>query len=214
MTKKFSEHKHHKRRIEDYSEVMRNEKAESSSLRSFLPKPKKLSFELQDREEEVILVLRQHPITQLGAVFLLTTGVFFVPWLFNVSQILNIFPKAYVVALYVFLFTVFLGLILRSFLLWFFNVNIITDERIIDVDFLSMIYKNISTAKIDNIEDVTSRSSGVISSVFDYGTIYIQTAGEKTEFQFENVPHPAKVAKLLNELIIEEEREKLEGRVN
>ena len=203
-----------KRKVEDYSEVMKHEQSSNSSLKSFIPKPKKISFELQDRDEDVILILRQHPITQLKVSLLLGLGFFFIPWVLNTSGLMSIFTTRFAVAFYIFMFIVFLGLLLRSFLLWFFNVYIITDERIIDVDFLSMVYKNISTAKIENIEDVTNRSSGITSSIFNYGDIYIQTAGEKTEFEFENVPHPAKVAKLINELILEEEREKLEGRVN
>jgi len=53
-----------------------------------------------------------------------------------------------------------------------------------------------------------------LATVVDYGTVYIQTAGEKTEIEFENVPQPAKVAAILNELLLEEEREKIEGRVS
>lgn len=203
-----------KRKVEEYSEVMKHERASTSSLKSYIPKPKKISFELQDRDEEIILVLRQHPITQVKSALTLITSFFFIPWLLNFSGLIKIFPKHFVLAFYLFLLVIFLGLILRSFLLWFFNVYIITDERIIDVDFLSIIYKNISTAKTENIEDITNLSSGVLPSIFDYGTIFIQTAGEKTEFEFENVPHPARIAKLMNELILEEEREKIEGRVN
>ena len=103
---------------------------------------------------------------------------------------------------------------MESFLTWYFNVYIITDERIIDVDFLSLIYQNISSAKIDNIEDVTATKGGALRSVFDFGKVQIQTAAEKREFEFEDVPHPSKVTKLLNELMIEEEVEKIEGRVN
>ena len=51
-------------------------------------------------------------------------------------------------------------------------------------------------------------------SVFDFGTVQIQTAAEKTMFEFEDVPHPAQVTKLINELMLEEEREKIEGRVS
>jgi len=214
MTKKGQNPKGAKRKVEEYSEVMKHERPSNSSLKSFIPKPKKISFELQDRDEEVILVLRQHPITQIKTSLMLLLGFFFIPWILNVSGLMLIFPTRFVFAFYAFLVILFLGLALRSFLLWFFNVYIITDERIIDVDFLSMIYKNISMAKTENIEDVTNRSCGVMSSIFDYGDIYIQTAGEKTEFEFAKVPHPAKVSKLINELILEEEREKLEGRVN
>lgn len=203
-----------KRTIEDYSQVMKHEIASNNPLKSFIPKPNKISFEIQDHDEKIILVLRQHPITQIKSIAFLFFAFFFVPWLVQVSGLLSFLPSPFNVAFYIFLFVLFLGMAFRCFLLWFFNVYIITDERIIDVDFLSMIYKNISTAKLENIEDVTKKTSGISASLFDYGTILIQTAATKNEFEFEHVPHPAKVVKLLNELVIEEERERIEGRVN
>ena len=111
-------------------------------------------------------------------------------------------------------YTLTLGFALETFLVWFFSVFIITDERIIDVDFLSLLFKDISSAKIDAIQDISSKTGGALATVVDYGTVYIQTAGESTEIQFENVPQPAKVAAVLNELLLEEEKEKLEGRVS
>ena len=205
---------HRKRRVEEYSDVMRHEHSSDNSFKSFIPKPKQISFELQNYDEDVILVLRQHPITQLKSTLLLIFTFFLIPWLISFSGLFSALPMRFIVALYLFAIIAFVGSATRQFLLWFFNVYIITDERIIDVDFISMIYKNISAAKIENIEDVTTRSTSAMSSIFDYGTIYVQTAGEKTEFEFEGVPQPAKVARLLNELILEEEREKIEGRVN
>ena len=206
MTKKIQ--------IEDYSEVMKHETSSNNYLKSYIPKPSKISFEIQDRDEEIILILRQHPITQVKSIFILLFSFLFVPSLLKVSGLIDFLPEKFRFAFYAFIFILFLGMTFRSFLIWFFNVYIITDERIIDVDFLSMIYKNISTAKTENIEDVTKNTSGIMASLFDYGTIYIQTAAAKNEFEFEHVPHPAKVVKLLNELVIEEERERIEGRVN
>lgn len=203
-----------KRQVEDYSEVMKHETATDNPLKAFIPKPNKITFEIQDRDEKIILVLRQHPITQVKNLFILLFSFLVIPWLLKTAGILAFFPNQFRLAFNVFLVVLFLGMALRYFLLWFFNVYIITDERIIDVDFLSMIYKNISTAKIENIEDITKQTSGIMASVFDYGTILIQTAATKNEFEFEHVPHPAAVVKLLNELVLEEEREKIEGRVN
>jgi hypothetical protein len=202
------------RQVEDYSEVMKHENSSNNPLKSYIPKPKKISFEIQDRDEKIILVLRQHPITQIKSIFVLLFSFLFVPWLLRVAGLIAFLPDQFRLAFSFFLFVLFLGMAFRCFLLWFFNVYIITDERIIDVDFLSMIYKNISTAKIENIEDVTKQTSGIMASLFDHGTILIQTAATKNEFEFEHVPHPARVVKLLNELVIEEEREKIEGRVN
>lgn len=202
------------RQVEDYSEVMKHETSSNNPLKSYIPKPSKISFEIQDRDEKIILVLRQHPITQVKSIFVLLFSFLFVPWLLRVDGLMAFLPDQFRLAFNFFLLVLFLGMTFRCFLLWFFNVYIITDERIIDVDFLSMIYKNISTAKIENIEDVTKQTSGIMASLFDHGTILIQTAATKNEFEFEHVPHPAKVVKLLNELVIEEEREKIEGRVN
>ena len=69
-----------------------------------------------------------------------------------------------------------------------------------------------SSAKIENIEDITVATSGVLASVIDLGTVYIQTAAEVPEIEFEEIPHPSTVAKALNELMLEEEREKIQGR--
>ena len=206
--------KHKKRKIEEYSEVMRKEKSSDNFFKSFIPKPKKISIDIQDENEKIVLVLRQHPITQLKNTITLILAALIVPFLLSKSGFFSSLPEKYLIAAYFFGIILILGLFTRAFLLWFFNVYIITDERIIDVDFDSMIYKNISSAKIENIEDITTQTMGPMASIFDFGTILLQTAGEKTEFEFDHVPHPSKVTKLLNELILEEEREKLEGRVN
>ncbi len=96
---------------------------------------------------------------------------------------------------------------------WFFNIFILTDERVIDVDFLNLFSRVISDAKIDHIQDVNSEMSGVWQTFFNFGTVFIQTAGEKPQFIFQNIPQPDKVVEIINHLIDLEEQEKLEGRV-
>jgi hypothetical protein len=96
---------------------------------------------------------------------------------------------------------------------WFFNIYILTDERIVDVDFKNIFFRRISTAKIEEIQDVNIQSSGSFETFFGYGSLFIQTAAEVSEFDFLYVPNPDKVGKILNQLIDLEEQEKIEGRV-
>jgi uncharacterized membrane protein YdbT with pleckstrin-like domain len=103
--------------------------------------------------------------------------------------------------------------VFESFLDWFFSVFIITDERMFDVDFVNLIYREISEANLDQIQDVTVKMGGVVRTIFNYGDILIQTASEVPNIEFEAVPHPDQVAKVLRELRVQEETEKLEGRV-
>lgn len=212
----MSNQKDHKSRkkVEEYSEVMRKEKPHNGFFDAFLAKPEKVTFEDQEENEQVVLVLRQHLITQVKPFASTILAALGIPFLLNLSGFLGSLPMNFQFAFQIFWICFIITLFIRSFLLWFFNVYIITDERIIDVDFHSMIFRNISSAKIENIEDISSAAAGPLAAVFDFGTILVQTAGERTQFEFDAVPQPSKVSKLLNELILEEEREKIEGRVD
>lgn len=202
-----------RRSVDEYSEVMRNERPNDSLLAAFAPKPRKIKVDVQAQDEEIILVLRQHPFTQVKWIFIAVI-MFFLPVFFGATGIFSFLPGRYQFAAGLGWYLLTAGFVIETFLKWFYRVFIITDERIIDVDFLSMLNKDISTTKIDKIEDVTAVTSGFLSSMFDFGTIIIQTAAAKQELMFESVPHPAKVTALLNDLIVEEELEKYEGRVN
>lgn len=202
-----------KRSVDEYSQVMRNEVETDGCYGAYIPKPKKLSIDILAQDEKIILLLRQHPITQVKFVVAVIVMVL-LPLLFGASDIFGFLPIRYQFAAGLGWYLLTFGFVLETFLNWFYRVFIITDERIIDVDFISMVHKDVSTTKIDKIEDVTSLNTGFFSSLIDYGTVIIQTAATKQEIQFENVPHPARVTSLLNELILEEELEKFEGRVS
>ncbi len=87
-----------------------------------------------------------------------------------------------------------------------FRVFIVTNRRVIDVDFHSMVHKDITTAKLENIQDVNFITAGVLASLIDYGTVYLQTAGATAKTEFEKVPHPSEVTKIVNEMIAQKKR--------
>lgn len=206
------ERTHLVRKPEEYSEVMRKEPKTRSPWAAFMVRPDGFTFETQDSGERVLLLLRRHGVTNLGWIvavivaLMLPIVLVFVPmflWLPENFQVMTVIGWYLAVVGYGF----------ERFLTWYFNVYIITDERIVDYDFYSLLYKRVSEAKIDKVEDVTFELGGASRSFFHYGNVYIQTAGERRELDFEDVPKPEVVVKLLNELVLEEEQEKLEGRV-
>lgn len=174
--------------------------------------PEKINFETRDSKEKVILFLRKHPITNIKwliASILLIMGPFFL----GIFPILNFMPPNFQFIAVLGWYLVATGYVLENFLSWFFNVYIVTDERIIDVDFDNLIYKEVSDANIDKIQDVTYKMGGVARTFFNYGDVSVQTASEVPNFDFLAVPSPDKVVRILQELRIEEEQEKLEGRL-
>lgn len=182
----------------------------NSFLSGFVAYPQSTSFETQEEKEKIILLLRQHFITNIHWI-LMVILMLFAPLILSVIPLIDFLPARFqfMTVLIWYLFT--LAYFLESSLSWYFNVYIVTDERVIDTDFYSLIYKHVSETKIDRIEDVTYIQGGFIQSMFNYGIVKIQTAGEIPELAFENVPQPAKIAKILNQLILQEEQEMLEG---
>ena len=182
-----------------------------SPFSSFFYLPNSVKFIGKDSKEKIILFLRRHPITNIGWV-ILTIILLLAPAVLSIFPILSFLPENFrfiAVAMWYMLTTAFA---FESFLNWFFNVCIITDERIFDVDFLNLVYREISEANIDQIQDVTVRMGGVVRTVFNYGDVLIQTASEVPRIEFSSVSRPDLVAKVLRELRVEEEQEKIEGR--
>ena len=171
-------------------------------MSSYYLRPDKTRFETQGNSEEIVLLLRAHPITTLGWVFtgllLILIPVFLFPYL-----ILNNFlPSNYtvfmpVVVLVWYLFT--FSYLLVSFLLWYFTVSIVTNERIIDIDFINILHKEFSATTLSKVEDVTMKTGGFIRALFDYGDVFIQTAGTNANFEFLAAPHPEKVVRIIND---------------
>ncbi len=179
---------------------------------SFIPKPKNIRFETQEELEKVLLLLRRHVIT--NAPWILTAIVLvIIPFFYSFFPFLDFLPARYFPFLIVGWYLLIVGFVFEKFLLWFYNIYIVTDERIIDVDFYHILYKVISDAKIDKIQDVSYEQKGIFQAFFNYGDILIQTAAEKTQFVFESIPNPDEVVTVINFLIAEEEQEVIEGRI-
>jgi hypothetical protein len=165
---------------------------------SFCIKPA-TRFDTQGAGEEVLLVLRAHPITLfpiftngLFLFFILFFCNFFFPSFLNYSQILfiNIFILVFIA-----------NYLWFGFLNWYFNMGIITNRGIVDVDFNLVIYKETTYTLLSHIEDITSKSGGFLESVFDFGNLFIQTAGTERNTEFLNIPHPSGAAKIINSII-------------
>ena len=99
------------------------------------------------------------------------------------------------------------GYAFYKFIFWYFNVYLVTNERIIDFDFRGILHKETSFAKLGQIQDVSPKVIGFFGTFFHYGNIFIQTAAERPEFEFHNVAMPEKVAQAILEQARLEEKE-------
>jgi hypothetical protein len=172
---------------------------------SFCKNPDGISFENQEKDEKILLFLRKDFITNAKWI-LLGIMLILLPLLFIFSQHLfgTLLPflsiKFYLILLlfyYLFVITFFY----INFITWYYNVALITDQRIIDVDFSSLVYKDVATTKLSLVQDVSYAQVGVVRTFFDYGNILIQTAGSLDNFIFECSPQPEDAVHVVEELI-------------
>ena len=147
--------------------------------------------------EQVLLFLRAHPITNSSWI-MFSVILIAIPLVFGSS--LNYFSlnTNQVFFLIVFWYAYTFSYILTKFYFWYFNIGVVTNKRIIDIDVLNLLNTNTSATKIDKVEEVNKKTLGLAGSFFDYGCVYVETAGANPNIEFNSVPQPAEVIKIIN----------------
>ncbi len=172
---------------------------------SYCENPNYLSFQSQESDEKILLFLRRHFITNLPWIFI-TFLLLFAPFALNFIIVqtntpISFLPIRFVTFLLLFYYLLVLTYALVSYFTWFFNISLITQKRVIDIDFSELVYKNVAATKLDLIQDASYSQIGVIRSIFDYGDVMVQTAGALDNFDFKAVPKPEKVIQIVESLI-------------
>jgi hypothetical protein len=167
--------------------------------------PKDLSFVNQDENEEVILFLRRHFLTNLPWIITSFIASFIPPLILFILSVTRIdfiaVPSGIVISLVLFYYLVLIGYIYTSFLAWFFNIGIVTQKRMVDLDYANILHKNIASVHLSEVVDTEFVQKGFFQSFFNYGDILIQTEGIKANFEFLASPKPAHVSDVIHEIL-------------
>lgn len=169
---------------------------------TFCENPKDARFHSQDEDETLLLFLRAHFITNLS--WIITTIALillpvFLPWFLSVITVslssgqITIITIFYYLAVFTYAFI--------NFITWYYNIGLITQKRAIDIDFSHLVYHDVAETKLSLVEDVNYTQSGFIRTFFNYGDLFIQTAGGKENIEFLAVPMPGKATKIVADLI-------------
>jgi len=86
---------------------------------------------------------------------------------------------------------------------YYLDTWIATNERIINIEQHGLFQRTASELDLTIVQDVTAEISGVLETVFKYGDVEIQTAGEKERFEFRHVPNPEHVKEVIMQLVQE-----------
>lgn len=143
--------------------------------------------------EEVVLVIHKHWFVMAKTLVVFFVLIIIPPIILTllplftqnlnqqtVQPMANFFLALYIMILFLFLFLAWMDLYLD---MW-----IITNERIIDIEQQGLFRRQMAEIPIKHVQDVTIEIKGVIETFLKFGTIRIQTAGER-EFRIDYAPN-------------------------
>lgn len=170
-------------------------------FRSFAERPNGVTFANQKNHEEIVLFLRVHLITNFLWV-VITIFLLFIPLL--ASPVANFIPNplSFVPGKFIPFFLIFYYLIIFSyaflnFLNWFYNITLITNLGVVDIDYSELLFHDVAFTNFNLVEDVNYTKVGFLCSLFNFGDVFVQTAGGRENLEALSVPNPARAAHVI-----------------
>lgn len=170
-----------------------------------LDHPKKLRFSEQESDEVVDLFLRQHWVLNIPWILFSLFGLvlpLILLWLdqfFGTDYITQV-PFDIILGGLIVWYLLIIAYALESFLSWYFNVYIITNKHLVDINFFNLLNRQVLEIKLANIEGVSSKMAGLVGSFFNYGDVTVRTAAENQVITFDRVPNPDLVTDRIQDL--------------
>ncbi len=160
-------------------------------------RPKQL-FPGQAEHEEILIFIRRHWMP-------------FTVWLVLISVLLcipvvGLAVAAFVLGLPTGLNLVYYALGVSSYLLllnaifftaWieqYLDVAIITTDRLVHIRQIGLFNRRVSELSLARVQDVSAQMHGYLQSIFQFGTVVVETAGGAPDFEIRNIAKPHVVA--------------------
>ncbi len=83
---------------------------------------------------------------------------------------------------------------------YFLNVIVISNERIYEIKQRGFFRREVGSFGLDRIQNITTTQKGVIATMFNFGDLYIETAGENENLNMLTIPNPSELKQFINEL--------------
>lgn len=100
-----------------------------------------------------------------------------------------------ILALYLFLF------IFYTFFNYILDEWALTEAHIINIEQDALFDRKVAKQELEKIQDVQAEVRGILPTLFNYGNVYIQSAGTMERIVFYNTPNPHALVDLILRLV-------------
>ncbi|HOO48142.1 MAG TPA: PH domain-containing protein [Candidatus Paceibacterota bacterium] len=154
-----------------------------------------------DQEEKIISTFRKHNFYIILEIFFFIILGGLPAFLFLFTKMIKIESGSDILSLYVFLYFIFVSLLwLVCFYSWtnyYLDIWILTDKRLVSVDQKGFFSREVSSIRLDKIQDINIETRGLLNTILHIGTIKVQSAGTDREFVMYGMRNPTKVKDII-----------------
>lgn len=150
--------------------------------------------------ERILKVYHHHPTPFVFDVLKVILGSFpFFLLLFLFHPALS--TKVYVITNLV-IFIIFSLVIVYISLIYWLDKLVITDQRVVYIDWKYLTVRDEAEALLSDIQDVQTEEKGLLAffRLFDYGTLRLDTASSYVTIEFLDAPDPENIRKFIYHL--------------
>lgn len=158
-----------------------------------------------DEDEKLLAVIKRHPFGIIRLYFIILVGLGAAAALifYLMPQFVdpNDSPATYSFVALLAVLVVVIMLVIAGIATVIYNQSslTITDKTITQTIQVGLFSKKTSQLAVSSVEDVTANKNGFFPTLFNYGRLLIETAGEQENFHFDYCPHADHYAKLVLE---------------
>ncbi|MBX4210949.1 PH domain-containing protein [Candidatus Parcubacteria bacterium] len=157
--------------------------------------------------ERIILEIRKHWLVFISEAFIIFISALapLIMLAFVVKADIVHIPEVSARFSNLFLFVYALWLLVLwmvLFLFWtdyYLDVWLVTDRRIIAIDQKGLFNRQVSSFRLDTIQDITVETNGILPTLFDFGNVLVETAAEIPMFKIPSVAHVTKVKEIITD---------------
>ena len=145
--------------------------------------------------EQIVTVVHKHPIGIIFIYLEVLVGIIALVGLFIILApdfLNNLSTQSYRLFLAAVVFAVALLSLILFIATYLYRLSrlLVTDRSLVQITQRGLFSRKVSRLSMSNIEDVNADQNGILATIFNYGTLNVETAGEVENFTFSYTPKP------------------------
>lgn len=171
-----------------------------SALTNLVTGNKSESFPGQYEGEEVLIFVRRHWMAFVGWIFLalimLSIPAIVIVAMLTSNGIAFFYGSHLIYTALVVCVSLLVtnAVFLTAWIEHYLDVAIITQERLIHITQIGLFNRHVAELSLSKVQDVSARTNGYIQTLFQYGQVVVESAGEAPNFVMPYAPKPQIIA--------------------